>query len=605
MRTRILALGLLSALVAACDCGGRIQKSKGILQVSPQVLDFGTACINGTLTGEVVVENGGNGQLADVEVKVSGSAFSLVSEAPAVIEPGERLVLQVGFTPPADGDFAGAVEVKTDAGTERATLLGSGFDGPRQEFIVLCERTPGVGDFDEDRACAFLDFGRPLYDTTVERTARLANRGCAPVTVSDLSLRPEAGSTTPDDAKLFSLSEGAAPLTVSGRTFIDVKVRFSAPKNDAVPAVDLHVATDDPKNADLTVSLLAFPVGPSLVVNPPLLTFFDAVTGSTSTKTFTVTNAGGSPMQVDAVTLAVDAGSTGYTLTGADAPFTLAPATARTVSVVYAPTGNARDAASVTVTAGQESAAVKLLGGTQPLLNVTWLDGATEKLPPVDFGRVATGAKGIVRTVRLKNDGSAPLLITSIELPSASNPGASYKLVGGTPNRLEPGTTADLTVSFDDVVKLRDDGAKLRIVSNDAVYADAGGEQLVDLISSNDPNFDPVPGIQVVSCPQGVAVGDTRCEEPATLKLDWELTVDGSASTGPEMGDTLSYQWTFGSIPPGSTVRFETPDGEKTRIVSNSGTKVDLMGRYIVKLVVTDQFGNRSAAGTQVIDVSR
>ena len=125
MRARILALGLLAGLVAACDCGGQLQQSSGILLLSPKAVDFGTGCLNGTVTREVLLENAGNADLAVLDVKVSGGAFALLSDAPTVVERKSQVVLQLGFTPTADGDFAGSVEVKSDAkenGTQRATL---------------------------------------------------------------------------------------------------------------------------------------------------------------------------------------------------------------------------------------------------------------------------------------------------------------------------------------------------------------------------------------------------------------------------------------------------------------------------------------------------
>jgi hypothetical protein len=251
------------------------------------------------------------------------------------------------------------------------------------------------------------------------------------------------------------------------------------------------------------------------------------------------------------------------------------------------------------VRAGQESAEVRLVGGADPLLSVLWLDGRDERLPPIDFGQAATGQKGLRRTVRLRNDGRAPLLISAIDIPAAENPGGSFSLVGPTPNRVEPGGFSDLVVAFDDAVKLRDDAAKLRIASNDAVDAFAGGERRVDLVSTNAPNYDPVPDVRVRSC----APGTSNCQEAPVL--DWEITVDASGSTGPEAGDTLTYAWSISTKPVGSTVRLAAPTAIETLVVSDAGSKVDVAGRYIVKLVVTDQFGNQSAPRTQVLDVSR
>jgi hypothetical protein len=73
------------------------------------------------------------------------------------------------------------------------------------------------------------------------------------------------------------------------------------------------------------------------------------------------------------------------------------------------------------------------------------------------------------------------------------------------------------------------------------------------------------------------------------------VTLDGSASSDPELDDPLSYLWQFSSKPSLSTAELAGAD-----TVSPSFT-VDALGDYIIELVVTDSLGAQSAADQVVI----
>lgn len=86
-----------------------------------------------------------------------------------------------------------------------------------------------------------------------------------------------------------------------------------------------------------------------------------------------------------------------------------------------------------------------------------------------------------------------------------------------------------------------------------------------------------------------------------TVSADAPVVVDGSSSFDID-GDALSYAWSFGRVPEGSTL------SETSFSVNNSSNPIssflpDVGGTFIVSLIVTDSVGNASEESTALITV--
>lgn len=592
-----------AAVVSGCDCDTVIQQSPGIFVLTPRSLDFGIGCVNETSERTVLLKNEGNAPLSVLDVRLTGAAFSLLEDPPSEIGPGDEIPLRIGLTPASADEVTGTLTVETDGEenpNQTVTFIGQGFEGERLQLEVTCACSGGECGQSEGHfaACNFLSFNKTLVNTEARTTMRVSNAGCAPLVINELRFVGDPQ----DDARLFSI-DGESTFTVHGGTSRDVNVVFNAPATPQQPNVELHVASNDPKvkrenvgwaPGEWRVGLFADSVAPALLVDPNVLTYFEAIAGQPLAKTFVVANTGDIELTIQSIELQAEDGTQDFSLDlpNGETSFTLSPTGSpgdeRTITVVYTSTGSGSDRAKVVVrgTSG-ESAEVRLIGGTEPLLDVTWLDpSSTELLPPVNFGAVDTGTKGVERTVRLRNSGQAPLNVSAVTVVVDPRSPPAFSVRGFSPTSVPPGGQHDVTVVFDDVVTVRNDSAKLEITSNDPVDAAIGGKRSVDLVSTNEPNLNPIAIIVTSAAPQ-------RC---ATLD------VSASTSSGPEPGDTLTYEWSFGPVPGGSAARFEDDSAVATRIVSDECAGPDVAGSYVVRLRVTDQFGNQGTT-TQTVNV--
>lgn len=190
----------------------------------------------------------------------------------------------------------------------------------------------------------------------------------------------------------------------------------------------------------------------------------------------------------------------------------------------------------------------------------------------LDFGRVGEN-RSVVKVLRLKSKGSAPLNILHLGLSPQSSP--AYSLMGST--RLPLELAAEGTSGEDSA----------EIVLRFAPTAEALETEGELLLQSTDPEQRSlsIPLTAQVNRQPVAVPGDDRNVVPGTL-----VKLDGSESYDPDGDEPLSYAWSLAQVPAGSEAELEGADSASPVFM------VDQPGPYLVQLVVTDSAGLASRA---------
>ncbi len=98
----------------------------GSLGLSPSHLDFGSVVLGCEGLGELRVRNDGNVPLEVQGIELIDDAWTVGPVAPATVEPGDALIVEVRFAPTSVLPTSATVEVMTDIGAASAQLSGLG-----------------------------------------------------------------------------------------------------------------------------------------------------------------------------------------------------------------------------------------------------------------------------------------------------------------------------------------------------------------------------------------------------------------------------------------------------------------------------------------------
>lgn len=134
------------------DLSGEAIAEGPIVMLSPDSLDFGGVVVSGSHTLEVVMSNAGDQVLSVSGISLSGAAFDVdTGDCGGMafdLAPAAECTLVVTFTPPEDGEYAGAISVISNAGSspDAVTLSGIGL-GPEvfeDRFELLLGMLRGI-----------------------------------------------------------------------------------------------------------------------------------------------------------------------------------------------------------------------------------------------------------------------------------------------------------------------------------------------------------------------------------------------------------------------------------------------------------------------------
>ena len=209
---------------------------------------------------------------------VPGEGFVTTNLVGATLRAGRSVDVDVTFDANLllAGEYTAAIRVAANG------LPGSpAVDVP----ISLTVTGDPIAVVDEDS----LDFGEVFLNGTETRSFTVSNDGVDDLTVTGIAIDDDAYTVVADSVAgtSFTLEPGESRL---------VTVEFTPTELGEHPAT-LTVSTDDPENGEITVALTGTGIpAPEIAVDP---TSFDlqAFSGQTYTRTFTISNTGGNPLE--------------------------------------------------------------------------------------------------------------------------------------------------------------------------------------------------------------------------------------------------------------------------------------------------------------------
>ncbi len=256
----------------------------------------------------------------------------------------------------------------------------------------------------------FADFGTwPTGKTSDPISIMLTNTGTADLNVMTMALagnNPDVFTITPDPMAFM-------PTPLMPGMSLPLTITFS-PVVAMTHSAQLVITTDDPKAKTLQIPLDGVGgTGPQVAFNPPSLDFGLVAVGATAGPTaITITNAGGSPLQINSLTLGgASPQAFAIDLMG---PFTIQSMQSQKVMATFTPLTPGSQSATISLAIqGMMAPATYMLRGSgqAPMLGV-----APQAL---DFGPVKVGATSASQTVNIKNGGSQPVVIATIKSTDA------------------------------------------------------------------------------------------------------------------------------------------------------------------------------------------
>jgi len=378
-------------------------------------IDFGELAEGETRREAVTIRNDGSANLTLTGLSITGSheADFAVDGARDVLEPGDRTIANVSFTPTTVGIRNATLLVETDtAGTIGVDLRGSGI-GPELELDAT------AFDFAETRVGG-------------QRTANLTitNPGAGPLTVERIA-------PTGENASSFTANRTSLRVPEDDRRVVEIAF---APTGPGPAEANLTIEHDAGPNGTERLPLSGVGTAANLTVSPVAVDFGSVASGDTAVRNVTVTNDGTGPVAVDSAALtAGNVSQFGVDSEAATGP--LRSGESRQFQVRFEPFRNGP--AGATFTLGTNDSSVR---GFQVRLSGTGTGPDIEITPgSLNFGEV-TVEETATENLTISNVGSAPLRVSGAAFSSAA--ARAYEFRGETPLVVAPGASREVTVAF-------------------------------------------------------------------------------------------------------------------------------------------------------------
>lgn len=405
------------------------------IDLSSQTHNFGNLLVGETQNWELTISNTGLAALTVHSIDSNNPDFSLVSPVfPQTILAGNDLAALIAFTPSMAGVEIGTLYVSSDdpdEGTLNVVVTGIGVAGP----------TPDI-----ELSTTTYNFGSAIIGSTIVAEVCVSNLGTAFLVVDSIVSDNAVFTAAPTQ---FTVSPGGSSCFL---------MRFS-PAVLGVVSGSLTLYSNDPDESQATifVSGNGVPVSEAdIQVSATSHDYGDVLVGTSTTWTFTVTNAGILGLTLFSVT----SNHANFTVMSPVFPQTLLSGQSLIVEVAFEPSTEGLKAAALTIYSNDpdEEIFTITLTGTGVLIaeaDILLSEDAH------DFGSVMVGSSANW-TLVVTNVGSMPLTVESV----LADAGGFSVVSPAFPQILGAGNHVDVVVSFQPA-SIGSKSGQLVVASND------------------------------------------------------------------------------------------------------------------------------------------
>lgn len=288
-------------------------------------IDFGSVRIGSHANAFLTITNLGTYDLAVHLGNFSPSVFSLVID-PGAISPSGNVQVGLVFTPTAEGIVTGMATVQSnDAKNSLDTIYFK-----------------GIGINSALDIPASVDFHELNINKTHDSVLTLKNLGTGGAKIFRYKL------SDPDNG--FVLVDTGAHA-IAAKDSVTIKIRF-APKLEQTYAATVSVITDDGAAPTRVITLAGKGINSKLSADPSSIDFGTIDTGTSSAKTFTLTNTGSAATTITNVKIT---GSSYFTLGSVTLPLQIDAGANKNISVTFSPMAGGTFDGSAVITASEGS----------------------------------------------------------------------------------------------------------------------------------------------------------------------------------------------------------------------------------------------------------
>ena len=381
----------------------------GSLTANPSSESFGNVTVGNSKTVSVGVTNTGGATVTLSSAAASGSGFSFTGPTlPVTLNAGQSATLTAVFAPTAARAANGTLVINSSASNSTLSVPLSG---------------TGVAQGQLSANPTSFSFGSVQVGNSKPLSGTLTNSGGTSLTISAATVSSSG----------FSLSGLPVPVTLNAGQSTSFSVAFVPTASGA--ASGSIAITSNGANPTLSIPLSGTGAMPgTLTANPTSLAFGNVQVASSSNKSETLTNTGGTAVSISQANIS----GVGFSFSGLTVPTTLNANQSVTFTLTLAPAGAGSVSGSLSIVSDASNSPLSLaLSGTGTTPGQLAVSPAT-----LNFGNVTVATSSSL-------NGTLSATGASVTISSAGSTNNEFALSGiSLPVTLAAGSSAPFTVNF-------------------------------------------------------------------------------------------------------------------------------------------------------------